>query len=251
MDYSQTYILIGLLCAAPFIGSFLGVVITRSISGGSILWGRSQCDVCSHPLSPADLVPVFSWLVSCRRCKYCSARLGWFYPVIELVALIPVIWSAIYMNGWLLIMSSVLGWILICLAWIDWRTYRLPNGLTGTLIFLGLLCAYWFDRDDWWAHLAGVVIGFVCFALVALGYRALRKRDGLGLGDAKLLAGLGAWVGWTGIPTTVIFSAAIALLFFSVRAACKRCSVTDALPFGPFLAAAGWLVWMYGSIEIS
>jgi leader peptidase (prepilin peptidase) / N-methyltransferase len=239
------------LIAAPFVGSFLGVVATRCEDGRPIALARSQCDQCRHTLGWSDLIPVVSWLWLKRRCRYCGVRLGAFYPLIELAAIVPVAWAATLMSGWLLAASAVLGWVLIVLALIDWRTYRLPDALTVFLGATGFAAAYFFDRMNFLDHLIGAAAGFAAFALLAFLYRAIRKRDGLGLGDAKLLAGLGAWLAWEGIPTTIFLAAVLALTFMLVRSLAGRgFTLAERLPFGPFLAFAGWIVWLYGPLVI-
>src|SRR5215469_16155200 len=127
--------------AAPFIGSFLGVIVTRSESPRSILWGRSACPDCGHRLEPRDLVPVVSWLTSRGRCRHCGKRVSAFYPAIELAALAVPIWSATVASGWLIAASSLLGWGLLALALIDIRSFMLPDFLTLPLVVLGLLVA--------------------------------------------------------------------------------------------------------------
>ena len=212
--------------------------------------GRSECDHCHKVLGIADLIPIVSWLLLGRRCRHCGARLSWFYPLVEIAALIPVVWSAFYMSGWLLGASAIMGWTLIALALIDWRTFRLPDGLTLFLLLSGLIASFGFDRSQWAGHLIGAVAGFVIFSLIALAYRRLRGRDGLGFGDAKLLAGLGAWISWGGLPATIFMAAASALVFAIIRSLIKKDSVQARIPFGPFLALAGWIVWLYGPLVL-
>lgn len=238
-----------LLLAAPFIGSFLGVVVLRSEDRRSIIMGRSQCDQCFHNLSWKDLIPVVSWLMLGRCCRYCGAELNLFYPAVEIAAIVPVLWGASVVTGWLLAVSAVFGWMLLALGLIDWRTQRLPNAPTFCLLLTGLAAAYLFDRQYFVGHLIGAIAGYAAFALVAYLYRAIRGFDGLGLGDAKLLAGLGAWVSWQGLPTLVLAAALLCLAFVLVRALWRRkISATERVPFGPFLALAGWIVWLYGPL---
>ncbi|MDR3528822.1 MAG: prepilin peptidase, partial [Rhizomicrobium sp.] len=176
-----------LLVMAPFIGSFLGVVVQRW--GRETLGGRSHCDYCGHELAAADLVPLVSWLALGGKCRYCGAKLGAFFPAIEILAIAPVLWAATQMEGPLLIATSLFGWLLLALSGIDWRSQRLPDALTALLAVLGLTAAAYFDFPNLQGHLIGLLAGFSAFWLVGVVYQFLRKRTGLGLGDAKLLAG--------------------------------------------------------------
>ncbi len=236
-----------LLLVAPAIGSFLGVVVRRGGNMRSILFGRSQCETCGHVLGWRDLVPILSWLMLGRRCRYCHVKLSSFYPLIELTAIIPVLWAASVTTSWQLLAGVVFGWMLLALGLIDWRTQRLPNALTLSVAVTGIAAAFALDRPHVGAHLIGTIAGFAVFVLIAMFYRAVRKRDGLGMGDAKLLAGLGAWVSWQGLPVLVLLAAGMGLIFVLARALWQRRFVmTERVPFGPFLALAGWIVWLYG-----
>jgi leader peptidase (prepilin peptidase)/N-methyltransferase len=240
---------LALLVAAPFIGSFLGTVILRSDALGSLVTGRSACESCKHPLGPADLVPIVSFVAAQGRCRYCGARLGLFYPAVELAAVVPVAWSAFYLDGWLLVASAVLGWTLIALAWIDWRTLRLPDVLTLPLLIAGLMAAYAFDRENWLGHLLGCIGAYAAFAAIAFLYERARGREGLGMGDAKLAAAIGAWISWDGAASAVLIAALLALCaILARRIAGHPISGATRIPFGPFLAAGAWIVWLYGPL---
>ncbi|MFC3228231.1 prepilin peptidase [Marinibaculum pumilum] len=143
--------------------------------------------------------------------------------------------------------SCVLGWGLLALAWIDWRTMRLPNWLTLPLLGAGLAATWLLAPAALAAHLAGALAGYAALALVSHLYRAFRGREGLGLGDAKLLAAGGAWLGWQALPSTVLAAVAMTLvLVLAMRVAGRRLAADIALPFGPALALAIWLAWLYG-----
>ena len=235
--------------AAPFVGSFLCLVIVRLPVGGNVVFGRSTCVTCGHTLGPTDMVPLLSWLVCRGRCRHCGARVSMFYPGVELAALAISIWAAMVVGGWLLWASSILGWSLLAVAVIDWRHKLLPDGLTLPLIVLGLGTAYWANPANITDHLTGALGGFAAFAAIAWAYRRLRGRQGLGLGDAKLLAAAGAWTSWTGLPSVVLIGALTALglaLVGTARGDALR--ATTELAFGPHLALGTWLVWLYGPI---
>jgi leader peptidase (prepilin peptidase)/N-methyltransferase len=240
------------LLVSPFVGSFLGVVILRLPAGRGVLLGRSVCDRCGRTLRAADLIPFASWLVRRGRCACGAARLGLFYPTIELGALAVAASAATVLSGWLLWASLALGWTLLALAAIDFGHYWLPDRLSLPLIPAGLLVAWLIDPAGLEDHALGALAGFLAFAGIAWTYRRLRRRAGLGLGDAKLLAAVGAWLGWPALPGLVVVAAALALAVALVRAAAgARLAAATRIAFGPYLALGLWLFWLYGPLILA
>lgn len=238
-----------LVAAAPFIGSFLGVLIKRLPAGRPVAIARSECPHCHRPLGARDLIPVVSWATTGGRCRHCDARLGWFYPAIEIAALLVALWSLAVLPGWLAWAGAVLGWTLLALAWIDAEHYLLPDALTLPLIVAGLAVAWLNDPGSFVHHLIGAVVGFAAFAGLGWAYYSLRRRRGIGGGDVKLMAALGAWVAWPGLPTIVIYAALSGLALVLWQAARgRRIELGHRLPFGPHLCLGGWLVWLYGPL---
>src|SRR5262249_6189770 len=138
----------GPLLVAPFVGSFLGVVIRRLPECRPIAWGRSRCEYCRAALRVRDLVPLYSWLASRGRCRYCGHPLGWFYPGIELAALavaLPAVAGDAGASAWL---DCLLGWWLLALGWIDIRRWLLPDALTLPLVIAGLGAAAAWDPEQ-------------------------------------------------------------------------------------------------------
>jgi len=241
-----------LLIAAPFIGSFLGVVIDRLPLARPIVASRSACDACAHPLGWWDLIPVASWVALRARCRYCSARLSGFYPAIELAALLIAAWSAAVLPGWLAWASCALGWTLLALAIIDLRWFVLPNELTLPLGVVGLAVAWLNDPATFQDHAVGAALGPIALLALQEAYRLFRGRDGLGTGDAILLGAIGAWVGWQGIATTLIFAAVGGLGFATLQMARGgRVALDSRIAFGPHLCLGAWLVWLYGPLQFS
>ena len=190
-------------------------------------------------------MPLFSWLAGRGRCRFCGRPLEWFYPLIELAALAVALISLFVDNGADVWLDCLLGWWLLTLAWIDVRCWLLPDSLTLPLIIAGLAAAAAFDPEGLTDRAFGAAAGYLGLRMVALIYRALRGRDGLGGGDAKLLAAAGAWVGLRALPQVVLLAALAGLL----AAACLRLfgirlGAQSAIPFGPFLALAIWLLWL-------
>jgi leader peptidase (prepilin peptidase) / N-methyltransferase len=239
-----------LLAAAPIVGSFLGVVIRRLPEERGFAGGRSHCERCGAVLAPRDLVPVVSWALLHGRCRYCGAKLGWFYPAVEIAALAvaaiafaadaaPRVW-----------LDCLFGWWLLTLGWIDLRCWLLPDALTLPLIVAGLVQAAIFAPDELTGRGAGAALGYLGLWLVAIAYRRLRGRDGLGMGDAKLLAAIGAWTGALALPQVVLLAACSALLVaLGFTLAGIRLRAATPLPFGPFLALAAWAIWLWGPLS--
>lgn len=142
--------------------------------------------------------------------------------------------------------ASLLGWVLLALGWIDALCFRLPDVLTLPLLLAGLALTGLDAPDDLPWHALGAAGGYLALRGIAIGYRLLRGREGLGAGDAKLLAAAGAWLGPAALPWLVLIAAVVALAWAGVAALAGRSvQATTVLPFGPFLAAAFWLLWLY------
>jgi len=244
-----------LLLGAPFIGSFLSTLILRLPEGRPVFFDRSHCEACGHVLGALDLVPLFSWVFLKGRCRHCGAKLGIHYPLIELAALGIAAWALLTVPPHLIWPTAALGWALLALAVIDIRHLILPDVLTLALIPAGLAVAWWLYPERLLHHALGAALGFLGFAGLAWAYHKLRGREGLGLGDAKLLAAAGAWVSWTGLGSVLLWAAPIALVV-SLAAGVIQGTLSDrlagrsAVPFGTFLALGFWLTWIYGPIRL-
>ena len=236
---------------APFVGSFLGLVIERLPAGRPMVFGRSVCDHCGETLRARDLVPLVSYLALRGWCSCRRAKLSWFHPGIELAALAVALSAATVLSGWLIWVSLGLGWTLLTLAAIDYRELMLPDALTLPLIPAGLVVAWMIDPGLLAGHALGALAGFAALAAIAGAYRRARDREGLGLGDAKLLAAAGAWLGWQALPSVVLIAAASGLaLALAAALGGAKLAWTSRIAFGPHLALAFWLVWLFGPISI-
>lgn len=242
---------LALVLIAPFVGSFLGLVIERLPAGRPVVWGHSTCDACGERLRSLDLVPLATWLVRRGQCRCGEAKLSWFYPAIELAAIGVVLWAATETSGWLLFASTFLGWALLALAVIDHRHFYLPDVITLPLVPVGLVAIGLVNSDRLLDHAGGAGAGWLAFTGIALAYRRFRGREGLGMGDAKLLASAGAWLGWQALASVVVIGAALGLLI-ALAHALRGVNLAGAtmMPFGPYLAAGFWLVWLYGPLVI-
>jgi leader peptidase (prepilin peptidase) / N-methyltransferase len=146
------------------------------------------------------------------------------------------------------LMGCILGWTLLALAWIDWHTLRLPDALTLPLLLAGLGAAWLESRSAVFAGVVGALVGYAALVAVGICYRAVRGEEGLGRGDAKLLAAGGAWLGWAPLPWVVLGAALLGLLLALLhRVRGTPLTGTTALPFGPPLALAIWMIWLFGA----
>lgn len=230
--------------AGAIAGSFLVTLILRWSSGRSVVHGRSSCDGCGRVLGALDLVPLFSLIHLRGRCRGCGAGIDPLHPAMELgCAVIGAIALAVMpdMGGAL---WALFGWLLLTLAVLDWRHFWLPDALTLLLALLGLTVG---DRATGMGladRALGAAIGYGSLLLISLAYRWLRRRDGLGLGDAKLLGAIGGWVGWQSLPFILLIASATGIALIVIRQAAGHGFNPHAkLPFGTMLAVAVWPGW--------
>ena len=238
------------LIAAPFIGSFLGVLIVRLPEHAPIGATRSACPQCGVKLGPIDLVPLVSFLFLRGRCRHCQAPIGAFYPGVEMAAVAVALWAILAgadpSGVWV---DCGLGWALLTLAWIDWTDFLLPDVLSLPLLLAGLVVTLVRSPETLTDHCLAAAIGYLSFQGLAMAYRHLRGRDGLGGGDAKLIAAAGAWCGLATLPFIVLGSALLGLLAALALALSGRTvTSTTRIPFGPCIALAFWLAWLYGGL---
>ncbi|MBB5745645.1 prepilin peptidase [Brevundimonas variabilis] len=243
-------VLMGLL--GLIIGSFVAAVTVRLPRDEDIMMGRSRCMSCERPLAPWHLVPVFSWLVQRGRCGWCRSPVSPRYILIELAAGGIGVWAALSgADGVMIGASAVLGWQLLLIAIVDAENFWLPDILTWPLMATGLGAAALISREWPLDSLTGLLVGFTLLWGMAWLYKRVRKRDGLGGGDPFLFAGAGAWVGWMGLPSVLLWACAVGfslvLTFLITRG---RVSGTDRLPFGSFLCVGIWLTWLYGPLGV-
>lgn len=232
------------LLVAPFVGSWLGVMIARLPSGMPVAWARSRCDHCGAALAPRDLVPLLSYLWLRGRCRRCRARIPAFHWQVELAALlIPALALIAGIRGDGLWAVCVAGWLLLALAWIDADTMLLPDALTLPLFLTGLAATWWLRPTALVDHLLAAGLAYLLLREVGVIYRRLRGREGLGAGDPKLLGAIGAWVGLVNLPAVLLGSAVAGLAWaLLLRLRGGQIAFSTALPFGPFLALAGFAV---------
>jgi len=236
------------------IGSFIATLALRTPEGWAGMWsGRSRCPACHRQLEAAELVPLWSWLRLRGRCRSCGAALGLWYPLIELAGAAVGLVPALLLPVPEALLAALLGWWLLALAAIDLVAWILPNALTLPLLLVGLLLAVGGERLPGMVPLAsptgaavGAALGYLALAALALLYRRLRGRDGIGLGDAKLLAAAGAWLGAERLPLVLLAAALLGLLTALLRRQ-QPLAAETAVPFGPALALAFWVAFVAAS----
>jgi len=235
------------------IGSFLNVVIYRGPSmwgllgenegdRGTLLAPRSYCPSCGHAIPSWRLIPVVSFALQGGRCAACGSKISLRYPLVELAAMLTaVVAYGLYALSVSAVLLALFGWGLIALAAIDWETGYLPDGLTLPLVAMGLLA----NIDGRFAPITDALIGagagYVAFRAIAFAFHRLRNYEGLGQGDAKLLAAIGAWGGWMILPGVVLAASIMTLLAVGLsRLWGRSVHVKMEIPFGPGLCAAGF-----------
>jgi leader peptidase (prepilin peptidase)/N-methyltransferase len=261
------------LAAALFgllIGSFLNVVIYRipkmmqresdnyvaHESGKelphtdrfNLMVPRSACPHCGHQITALENIPVISWLVLRGKCSACKAPISPRYPAVELscgLLSAALVWH--FGSGWLGLATLVFGWFLLAMTMIDYDTQLLPDDLTYPLLWLGLLVNLNGTFVPLHEAVIGAAAGYLALWSVYWLFKLATGKEGMGYGDFKLLAALGAWLGWTMLPTIILLSAVVgALVGISLIVFAKR-GRDKPIPFGPYLAAAGLVALLYGT----
>ena len=209
---------------------------------------RSHCPACGHRLRISELIPLVSWFALRGRCSACAAPISLRYPLVEAGC------AALFaLCGWRFgLTGSGLACMLCCAlllgcAVIDLETQLLPDALTLSLLWAGLLVALALGPVALTDAVAGAAAGYASLWLIHHGFRLITHREGMGYGDFKLLAALGAWLGWQLLPAVVLIASAAGAIFTLSAAALGRRDARQPIAFGPWLAAAGVLALFFGN----
>ena len=265
----DTLFLFGAALVGLMVGSFLNVVIHRlpkmmdaewraqcaELRGETVpdtgrynLWTpRSQCPACKTQLRAIDNVPVLSWLVLSGKCAHCGARISARYPMVELLtgALSAVVaWHLGW--GWAGALAVAFTWTLIALTFIDADTTLLPDSLTLPLLWAGLLANVWGTFAPLQDAVLGAAGGYLALWSIFWLFKLVTGKEGMGYGDFKLLAALGAWMGWKMLLPIILISSVVGAIVGIVLIALARRGREIPIPFGPYLAAAGFIALLYG-----
>lgn len=226
------------------IGSFLATILVRWPKGETVR-GRLRCDGCSAALHVRDLVPLVSYAAAQGRCRRCGTAIDPRHFGVELAAALVGAAAFLAHQGVEAILSGIFGWWLLLLAALDVEERWLPDRLTLPLIPAGWGAALLFVGPPIGDRLIGAAAGFASLSLIGFAYWLLRKRVGLGGADPKLLAGIGAWLGWQQLPLVLVGAGLFgiaSLLFGAARG--KRVSADDRLPLGALMALSAWPLWL-------
>ena len=220
---------------------------------------RSACPACKAPIKAWQNIPVISWLLLRGRCASCNAEISRRYPLVELASGLLSAWVAWHFGfGAPAACALLITWSLIALTGIDIDHQLLPDGITLPLMWAGLLAAVVVGpiagspipvsaRDA----LIGAAAGYASLWLVFHIFRLITGKEGMGYGDFKLFAALGAWLGWKLLPLVILLSAATGAVIGILMIVLRGRDRAAPMPFGPYLAAAGWIAMMYGDVLVS
>ena len=248
-----------LVLISPAVGSFLALLVDRLPRGESMIRPRSHCRNCDRPLRVWDLLPVLSYLLCRGRCRHCGAAIPPWHLYMELAALgLAILALALGGSVSAIALTALVLWLLLALATCDLLWFRLPDGLTAVLVLAALIwaTAVQISVIPIPAHpllpqtvldaVIGGSLGAALFWILRISYQHLRQRAGLGLGDVKLMAALGALSGAWLLPHLLLLAALLALAgaIITARRHRRALKATRALPFGTALCAATALIWL-------
>ena len=253
------------------VGSFLNVVILRlprMMEAGwkqeasailgltpaeadpiSLMHPASSCPGCGARIRAWQNIPVVSWLLLRGRCAKCGTSISIQYPLVELAASLLAAGCA-WTFGWGLPLAGalVLAWTLLALAVIDWRTQLLPDGMTLPLLWLGLLLNVGETYVPLSEAVIGAAAGYLLLWLVFHAFRLVTGKEGMGYGDFKLLGALGAWFGWSALPSLILLSSVVGALVGIALMVFKRHDRNIPIAFGPYIAGAGLVMLLFGNV---
>jgi leader peptidase (prepilin peptidase)/N-methyltransferase len=220
----------------------------------NLIGPRSACPKCKAPIGALQNIPVLSYLLLKGRCANCGTAISARYPLVEaLTGILSAVVAWKFGFGWAALAALVLTWFLIALACIDLDHQLLPDTLTLPLLWLGLCASLWLPLSagaavpvDVRSSLTGAVTGYVSLWSVYHLFRLLTGKEGMGYGDFKLFAALGAWFGWQMLLPIILLASAVGAVTGIAMLTIRKQHRSTPIAFGPFLAAAGWLMLLFG-----
>lgn len=256
-----------------FIGSFLNVVIHRLPLMMQRSWRQqclellgeepepqerfnlavpaSRCPHCNHKIGALENIPLISYLLQRGRCKHCGGSISLRYPAIELLTACVsgmVAWQLGF--GWPLLFALLLSWALIALTFIDYDHQLLPDDITLPFLWLGLLLSTFQVYTDMQSSIIGAVAGYLSLWSVYQLFKLITGKEGMGYGDFKLLALFGAWFGWQALPLVILLSSLVGAVVGIGLVVLRGRDRQLPIPFGPYLAAAGWIAMLWGDVIV-
>jgi leader peptidase (prepilin peptidase)/N-methyltransferase len=233
------------------VGSFLNVCIHRLPSGESVAFPASHCPHCQTAIKPYDNIPVLSYLILRGRCRHCQASISRRYPLVEMLGGLAAV-GAVTGFGLSAQALLVLAFLdaLIVITFIDLDHQIIPDAISLPGIFVGFAAALLFGAPSWRESLGGIVLGGGLLWAVAEGYARLTGREGMGGGDIKLLAMIGAFLGWRAVPITLLIASLVGTAIGVSIMLVRGRDTKMAIPFGPFLAAGAVCALFWGDALI-
>ena len=234
-------------------GSFANVCIYRLPKDKQIVSGRSYCPKCKKKIPWYDNLPLISFIILNKRCRNCSKVISLRYFFVELLSGIIFLYIFYSFNNPLVIIFLfILSLILIMIFFIDLENFIIPDILNFSIIILALIKNFLpnFQTSliqDINQSIIGGIVGYLSIWLIIFIYKTIKKIDGMGLGDAKLMAGIGFLFGWQSIPFILFVSSLIGLVFVAPSLFNRQKNMRSEIPFGPFIIAAGVIYFMYGN----
>src|SRR5210317_431209 len=242
MPFEYYFLLAAIFVLGAIIGSFLNVCIYRIPEGLSVVKPRSRCPHCETPIHWYHNIPILSWLLLKVRCAYCAAEVSMRYLWVE--ALTGSLFSLFFYRfafHYVTLVALVLVAVLVVITFIDLDHQIIPDVISLPGIPIGFLCSFLVPWVSWQASLLGILLGGGSLLAIALGYELLTGKEGMGFGDVKLLAMLGAVLGWTSIFPIIFIGSTLGTLVGVPLMLFKKADSKLAIPFGPFLAAGALL----------
>lgn len=221
----------------------------RSPATENLAFPNSYCPHCHHPLRWRDNLPLLGYLINRGRCYHCHHPIHWRYFAIELLATLVAFTAALHFGPTTAaVLSAAVGWVLLALLFIDLEHQLLPDSLTLPLLWGGLIANQFSLFASPSSALWGAIAGYLSLWTIFHLYRLFTGKIGMGHGDFKLFAALGAWCGWQLLPQILLFASVIGILAALPLLWKRQVTLTSAIPFGPFLALGGWLSLMFGNL---
>jgi len=212
----------------------------------------SHCTSCGTTLRSIDNIPLLSYIFLGGRCAHCGERISLRYPAIEVLCAVMTVVVALYFGfSWQMLAAAVFSWILIALSFIDIDEKLLPDDITLPGLWAGLVVNLFGVMTDLRSAVIGAIAGYLVLWFVYQLFKLTTGKEGMGFGDFKLLAMIGAWLGWQVLPLVIILSAVTGTAFGLFMIVSGRQQSGQQIPFGPYLAAGGWIALIWGDAIIS
>lgn len=215
----------------------------------NLLLPRSRCGNCGHQLTALENIPIISYLFLTGKCSSCQKSISIQYPLVELACGLISCWIAWHFGVSLqTVFALILSWSLIAVSGIDIGHKLLPDSITLPLLWLGILLAFFDIFVDLQSSVIGAMAGYMSLWSVYIVFKLITGKEGMGHGDFKLLAMLGAWMGWKILFVIILTSSLVGAIVGISMIMLKKTSRNTQIPFGPYLAAAGWISLLYGEL---